>query len=111
MGATSATGVGYGSVEGMDMGRKEYTIGANRLIGPRVVACDNGTLSGGAATIILPLLHGAVTDYAVLVSDSSGTAAAISATLTFDVEDTKITVAGTTTHTFNWAIIKQGLMP
>ena len=70
---------------------------------------DVATLSGGAATVKLPLLSGAVADYTVVASDLSGTAAATSATLTFGDNVTTVTLAGTSTNNVAWAVIKRGL--
>ena len=110
MGATSVTGIGHGSVEGKDMGRKEYTVAGNRLIGPRVVAADTTTLAAGAATVVLPMLPGAITNYIVVATDSTA-ANAVKAVLANGVEDTHITLAGTGTDVIQWAIIKQCIMP
>lgn len=110
MGATSVTGVGQGSVEGMDMGRKEYTVAANRLVGPRVIAADQKVLVSGAATVVLPKLSGVVGDYIVLVANKTS-AVAVGGVLTFGANDTTVTLAGTGTNTVQWAIVKAGLMP
>ncbi len=109
MAASSVTGTGLGSVEGKNMGRKETTLAASRLIGPRVVAANEVTLSTGAATVLLPLLPGAVTDYIVTATDKTA-AAAVRAYLTFEAEDTKITFAGTSSDVIQWQIVKKGLM-
>jgi hypothetical protein len=110
MGATSATGVGQGSVEGKDHGRKEYTVAANRLIGPRVVAAGTVTLATGSATVILPLLPGVVGDYIVLATDYTN-ANAVKAVLTFESVDSKITFTGNSTDVIQYAVVKKGVMP
>jgi hypothetical protein len=87
MGATSVTGVGFGSVEGLNAGRKEYTVAASRLIGPRVVACGtvtitaNGLLTsapgsapdtfGAGATVMLPFLPTSPDEFLPTVPDAS----------------------------------------
>lgn len=109
MGATSVTGVGQGSVEGVHAGPKHWTVNADRVLGPRIVACGTVTLAGGTANVVLPLLGGVVGDYAVLVNTNNTTAAATSATLTFNENDTTVTVKGSGTNTVWWAIVKQGI--
>jgi hypothetical protein len=109
MGATSVTGVGNGSVEGVDAGSKHYSVSVSRLVGPRCVVSDVATLSSGTATVKLPLLSGAVTDYAVMISDASGTAAATSATMSFGTNVTTVTLKGTSANVVYWAVFKQGM--
>lgn len=108
MGASSVTGVGPGSVEGTNQGSKHWTVGVGRLIGPRVMAAGSVTLSGGAATEVLPKLSGNASDYIVIATDATG-AEACSASIAFNTNDTTITFAGNTTHVLAWAIIKIGL--
>ena len=107
MAASSVTGTGYGSAEDYNRGRKENHIGVERLIGPRVVAAGSATLTTGAATVVLPLLPGAVTDYVVMVTDATA-AAACKGVLTFNTNDTTITLAGTSSDVLQWAIISVG---
>jgi hypothetical protein len=111
MGAASVTGVGLGSVEGKNTGSKTYTVNADRVLGPRIVACGGATLASGAATVVLPLIGGDVTEYAVMVTTNGGTAAAVSATLTIDTvaQSTTISLHGTGTNNVWWAIVKQGM--
>lgn len=107
MGATSVTGVGAGSVEGQNKGSKHFSIGSSRVIGPRVVMAGKVTLAAGAATVVLPLLSGAVTDYCVVGSNSTA-ATAHKITMTFDTNKTNLAITGGTTDVINWAIIKTG---
>lgn len=110
MAATSVTGVGLGSAEGKDMGRKEHSIGVDRLIGPRVVAAGRVTLSTGSGTAVLPLLDGVVTDYIVIATDRTA-AAAVKAVLAFNTNDSTITFTGTSSDVIQYAVIKVGIMP
>jgi len=103
MSASSVTGVGPGSAEGSNKGRQGSSIGVERFIGPHVVAAGAAT----TATVVLPLLPGSVGDYIAMVTDASGSATAVSATLAFNTNDTTITVDGSTDYT--WAIMKVGL--
>lgn len=107
MAATSVTGTGNGSAESNNRGRKENHIGVERLLGPRVVAAGSKALTTGAATVVLPLLPGVVGDYIVLVTDATA-ANACSGVLSFNTNDTTITLAGTSSDTIQWAIVKVG---
>jgi len=108
MGASSVTGVGHGSVEGKNAGSKHWTVGVGRLLGPKVMAADVVTLSGGAATVVLPKLSGNATDYIVIATDQTA-ANAVKASLAFGTNDCTLTFAGTTTDVISWTIIKKGL--
>jgi len=108
MGATSATGVGQGSVEGANMGSKHWTVGASRILGPRIMVADRATLSSGSKTVVLPLLSGAVTDYIVVAANYTN-ANAFKAVLTFNTNDTTLTLSGTGSDVIQWAIIKVGM--
>jgi hypothetical protein len=135
MGATSVTGIGHGSVEGMDSGRKEYTVAASRLIGPRIVACDQVALVGGTLTINLPFLPTTPNEflktvpesptypagsyqpatYAVIATDNTA-AAAVKAVLTAATDTagnayTQLVLTGTGTDLISYMVVKQGLMP
>lgn len=109
MGATSVTGTGLGSVEGKNMGSKHYTVGASRILGPRIVAAGKVALTAGSAVVVLPKLGGDSTDYSVQVTDNSSSAAAASASLAFNAEDVAVTIKGTGTNTVSWAILHNGL--
>ena len=108
MGASSVTGTGLGSAEGADRGRKEMTIGVEKLLGPRVVTAGRVALVGGAGTVVLPKLPGVVGDYAVMAVNE-GAASAVRAYLTFNTNDTTVTISsGAGTDTVSWSIIKIG---
>lgn len=109
MGATSVTGVGQGSVEGVHAGPKHWTVNADRVLGPRIVACGTATLASGTVDVVLPLLGGTAADYAVLVNTNGTTARSTSATLVFSADATTVTVKGTGTDPVWWAIVKQGI--
>lgn len=115
MGATSVTGVGHGSVEGMDAGRKEYSVSGNRLLGPRVVVADTVVLSGSSMTVVLPYLAGGAANYSAFISDNTA-AAATGIAMSFPTDSagnlsTTLTLYGTSGHTVSYAIVKQGLLP
>jgi hypothetical protein len=107
MGASSVTGVGYGSVEGQNKGSKHWTVGTGRLIGPRVVAAGTATLTSGAATVTLPALPSG--SYVVLVTDTNASATAVSGSVVNTVGTScVVTLAGTGSHVLAWAIVKTG---
>lgn len=111
MGATSVTGVGLGSAVGSQKGSEHLSIGAEKIVGPRVVYAGQHTLDGsGDLTIILPELPGSATDYVVMVTDASvagATACAGSIAITDDT--TTITLIGTASQGVHVAVIKCGL--
>jgi len=111
MGASSVTGVGPGSVEGLNQGSKHTTFGVGRLIGPRVMAADTVTLDGsGDAEVVLPKMTGNASDYIVVATDRNvSAAAAVGAVLANGSDDSTITFKGTSAHVISWAIIKIGL--
>lgn len=109
MGATSVTGVGHGSAEASSRGPKTRGfVGAEKVLGPRIMASGTVTLSGGAGTVVLPAFSGVTADYIVLCQDSDG-AAACSASLAITSNATTITFAGNTTHELHYAVVKVGL--
>ena len=107
MGATSVTGVGLGSAVPNNKGSEHMTLGVGHLIGPRVVAAGSVALSGGAATVKIPLLDGVVGDYMAITNDVTGNNAS-NGVVTFSGGNTVLTLAGTSTDTIQWAIIKIG---
>ena len=109
MSATSVTGKGLGSVDKKQKGSEHLSIGANKLIGPRIVAAGVVTLSGGAATVTLPALNGVTANFVVMATDTTG-AAAVSASLVVTAgTSTVITFAGTGTHVLAYTVVKTGL--
>lgn len=110
MGATSVTGVGLGSADGSNKGSAHQTLGASHLVGPRVVACDTGSLDGSGNLIVhLPVLSGGASAYVVIAGDTGAAAAAVSAALTMDSTKTTLTFKGTASHGVAYSVIKQGL--
>lgn len=111
MGATSVTGVGLGSADGSNKGSAHMTLDAAKLIGPRVVACDEITLdSSGDLVVKLPLLSGSASDYVCLATDSHATAAtACACALSMDGTATTLTFKGTASQTVAYSVVKKGL--
>jgi hypothetical protein len=111
MTATSVTGRGLGSADKKNKGSEHMTLGAEKLIGPRVVAADSVTLDGsGDASIKLPVLTGAAADYVVMALDADTTAAAaVAATLAMDTTATTVTFKGPASGVLYYSIIKKGL--
>lgn len=109
MGATSVTGVGHGSAELNSRGPKERGfVGAEKVLGPRVMSAGTVTLSGGAGTVVLPVLDGVAADYVVMVQDATAANAA-SASLAINANDTTLTFAGTASDVLHYSILKVGL--
>jgi len=109
MGATSVTGVGYGSADGKNKGSEHMTLGVGHLIGPRVMACGSVTTTGGGvATVNIPLLAGVAGDYVVMVTATSATLAYVSTALAFGSGASFTVTAGVTVPVY-WAIVKKGL--
>ena len=109
MGATSATGVGLGSVEGQNAGSKHWTVSVARLLGPRVMAADSVLTDGsGLATVVLPKLSGVVGDYIVLATNATS-ASVVRGYLTFGANDTTVHIVSGATNTVQWAIVRVGL--
>jgi hypothetical protein len=111
MAATSVTGRGLGSADKRQKGSEHVRLGAEKLIGPRPVACGTVTLSGGGtATVILPALD-TTYSYVVLANDTyTGSANAVGASITVNAGvDTVLTFKGTGSHTVNYGVFKFGL--
>lgn len=109
MAASSVTGVGQGSCEGQNQGSKSYTVGASRVLGPRVVAAGQVALVSTNAVVVLPLLPGVVADYIVLATDNGAAGVAASAALTFTADSSNITLQGTGSNEVSWAIVRVGV--
>ncbi len=111
MGATSVTGVGLGSADGSNKGSAHMTLGAGSLIGPRVVACDVGTLDGSGNLVVhLPILNGGTSDFIVVANDTNvSAAAAVGCSFAMDSTKTTLTFKGTNSHSIQYSVIKKGL--
>jgi hypothetical protein len=106
MGATSVTGVsGSGSVAGRQKGSPHWSLGVEKLIGPRVVAAGQATLNASGLFTVDLDLSGAVTDYVGFANDTNATPAPVSVTgLTL----TTMALKGTAAHVVNWQVVKVG---
>jgi hypothetical protein len=111
MAATSVTGKGLGHAVSVK-GSEHQSLGAEKLVGPRVVVCDTVTLTGTSATVILPLLSGVVGDYIVLATDADSTAAAaVAAQIALDSvnERTIVSLTGPSSGVVAYSIVKKGI--
>lgn len=111
MGATSVTGVsGPGTVAGLQKGSEHQSLGVNRLIGPRVVACGVETLSGTTGVVEVPEQTGVVGDYVVMLTSGSATAAYVSTGLAAvaDTDTWNFTITAGSGATVSWTLIKKG---
>lgn len=111
MAATSVTGVGLGSAVGSQKGSEHLSIGAEKIIGPRVVYAKLHTLDGsGDLTIKLPQLAGVSADYVVIATEAGvAAAAAVAASLTVATNATTIVLKGPANTVCNVLIVKTGL--
>lgn len=111
MGATSVTGVsGAGSVAGNQKGSEHMSLGVSKLIGPKVVAAGNKTLTLTTGVVQFPAPVGAVSDYVVMVSANSSTLAYVSSALAevSSTSDWTFTITGGSGALVNWCVIKKG---
>ena len=111
MGASSVTGVGQGSADKRQKGSEHMRLGAEKVIGPRVVYAGRVTTdSSGDATVNLPELPGVAADYVVVVTETgvaAAGAAAVSMTITGGT--TTLTVKGPASTACNIVVVKTGL--
>lgn len=110
MGATSVTGKGNGTA---DAGVKGPQNNRNHFVpqlSPHVVAAGEVALVAGSATITLPDLSDAATNYIVMteVLGSANTSYADNKTDTSGVM-TSFDITGTGTDTVQWAVIRKGI--
>ena len=103
MGATSVTGKGLGSADGMNKGSSRDTLGVGHLIGPRVVYAGNWTLVGATDTIEYPTLSGVVGDYSFHVTATTTGHVFVSNPTT-----NSFVLNGTDGQVVSWMIVKNG---
>jgi hypothetical protein len=104
MGATSVTGKGLGSAEGMNKGTARMTLGSDHLIGPHVVAAGNFTMTGATGVVQIPTLSGVVADYSFHVTADTANSVHVTAKAV-----TGFTINGTNGQVVSWMIVKNGL--
>ena len=117
MGATSVTGVGPGSADGEHKGPGNNRNVFQPLNAAHIVAAVSGTLSG-ANPGVLTVTFGAVlpeasTKYTVLLTDTANGAIAtnligVSAKSDTNSHFASFGVKGTTSHTFDWVVVRNG---
>lgn len=109
MGATSVTGVGPGSAD--NKGSERMSLGAEKIIGPRVVYAGSVTTdSSGDAVIKLPELAGAASDYVVVATEAGvAAAAAVAASLAVSGGVSTVTVKGPVSTAVAVLVVKAGL--
>jgi hypothetical protein len=111
MGATSVTGVGPGSAEKKNKGSERMTLGAEQIIGPRIVYANSVTTDAeGDAVIKLPELAGTASNYVVVATESGvAAAAAVAANLTISGGVSTVTVKGPASTVIAVLVVKTGL--
>jgi hypothetical protein len=108
MAASSVTGVGPGSADGLNKGSEHMSLAVEKLIGTKIVAAGNVTLSSGAATVVFPQpLSGSKTGYLVFCQTTDATNYSRPNVLTDTSGNfSQFTIAGTTTNNVNWMVVK-----
>jgi hypothetical protein len=111
MGATSVTGIGTGSAEAACKGAQgRQTLGVGHLIGPHIVNAGIAALSGsGTASLAIPPLSGASTDYVVIATQQdTSSPSACGATIAESNGAWTITFKGENSGTLSYAVISVG---
>jgi hypothetical protein len=107
MAASSVTGVGPGSADGLNKGSEHMSLAVEKLIGTHMVASGSVTLSGGAGTVVFPKpLSGSKAGYFVFVQSLASLARPNVLTNDSSGNFSQFTVAGTGTDTVQWHVIK-----
>lgn len=111
MGATSVTGVGPGSADKKNKGSEHMTLGAEKIIGPRVVYAGSVTTdSSGDAVLKLPELAGTASNYVVVATEAGvAAAAAVAASLAISGGVSTVTVKGPASTAVAVLVVKTGL--
>lgn len=111
MGATSVTGVGIGSADKKQKGGEHLRVGAEKIIGPRLIYANSVTMDGsGNFSLVLPKLTGVAADYVVQVTHKDTTTpAAIAALLSINANDTTVVLKGGASDGAYVCIFKKGL--
>lgn len=112
MGATSVTGVsGAGSIAGRSKGSEHMSLAVSKLIGPKVCAAGQVTLSGTSGYVRFPALAGAVTNYIVILTGNSSTNPHIFSILApiVGTDDWRFGIAAGSGDIVSWAVINVGL--
>jgi hypothetical protein len=108
MAATSVTGVGPGSADKQQKGSEHLRVGVEKLIGPKAIAVGQVTLSGGTATLDLPVLPGVAGNYVVLANDTTA-AAAVKTVLAITATGTTVTFTGTGSDVISYGVFHVGM--
>lgn len=110
MSATTVTGRGLGSADKKGKGDEHLRVGAEKIIGPRVVAVGSKLLDGsGDGSVVLPVLPGVTANYLVFATDQNAAAAAVSASLVITGSATTLTIKGTAARTISYCVLRVGL--
>lgn len=109
MGATSVTGVGPGSSEGLHKGpgngRNLYV----PLQTPHVVAAGTAVLATGTATVTFPtVLGGSETGYVVMLTAETETAVGVTTKTDVDGNFSSFVISGTGSDHVMWLVAKAG---
>lgn len=117
MTASTVTGRGFGGVDGNNKGSERMTLGVQHLIGPRVIAAGNVTItSSTTVTVTFPQpLDGPASDYVIMVTGvtvgvEAGDDEGYISTKTDDAnsEFASFVITGTNAKAYQWVVIKVG---
>lgn len=113
MTATSVTGIGRGSADGMTKGSEHMSLGVNHLVGPRVVASGRGASAAPSLTFVveLPGVAGDAATHNAMVTQQTGAAVAATAALTDGPNGLVLTVTtvAPNVNTWQWMVVKNGV--
>ncbi len=110
MAASSVTGQGKGSALGKAKGAEQTRLGAEKIIGPRIVYAGNHVLDGSGDLAIQLSLSGVSADYVVMVTHQDvTTAAAISGRVVLSGGVATVTVKGAASDAVSVVVMKAGL--
>ncbi len=112
MTATSVTGLsGNGTVAGLQKGPDDRSMGVEKLIGPKIVACGREILSSTTAVVETPAPSDSISNYIVLLTTHSATVAYISTDLAAIASTGMVnfTITAGSGATVDWALVKKGV--
>lgn len=111
MAASSVTGVGRGSAVKKQKGSEHVRLGAEKIVGPRVVYAGKATTdASGDVTVVLPRLPGVAANYVTFVTETGVAAAgACAVSLTLSANATTLVLKGPASTECNVVIVKAGL--
>lgn len=105
MGATTVTGKGPGSANGLNKGAADRTLGVSHLIGPRVVAAGVETLTSTTGTVEIPPQSGVYTDYIIMLQQRDSATCAYHGGM---LSTWSFLITAASSAVVEWTVIKKG---